>query len=169
MDIKFRDLEADEIECRIGQVSKQGTGLSLLLYKTARTDARILDETVGPTNWANDFKSIDGKLFCGIGVKDGEDWVWKWDTGTESNMEAQKGEASDSFKRAGFKWGIGVALYDTPFIWVPSDKCNLSNGKCFDKFSVAKVKYNLDGHITGLAIRNDKTGKIVFIHNEEEK
>ena len=99
---RFRLLTADEIECRISQISDKG--LSLLLYKTARTDANLLDET--SFLWQNDFKVVDGVLYGGIGIWDDEIalWVWKWDAGTESNTEAEKGRASDAFKRAGFKW-----------------------------------------------------------------
>ena len=102
---RFRTLRADEIECRIATV-KPDKGVSVLLYKTARTDADLLDETFGPEFWENDFKLIDGVLYGGIGIdydKTGEGLVWKWDAGTESNTEAEKGRASDAFKRAGFK------------------------------------------------------------------
>ena len=113
---KFRLLKADEIECRISQISDKG--LSILLYKTARTDANMLDEVVGPDNWENDFKVVDGVLYGGIGIFfDNGKEIWKWDAGTESNMEAEKGRASDAFKRAGFKWGIGRELYTAPFYY----------------------------------------------------
>ena len=48
---QFRTLTAREIECRVAQIGKNGNGLSLLLYKDARCDQAILDETVGPMNW----------------------------------------------------------------------------------------------------------------------
>ena len=121
----FRLLMEPEIECRIAEIRKDGRSLSLLLYKTARTDAAMLDEVYGPENWQNDFKILDGKLYGGIGIPFGDQWVWRWDCGTESNMEAEKGQASDAFKRAGFKWGIGAELYTSPRITVPSDKCNI--------------------------------------------
>ena len=101
---KFRLLRPDEIECRVQKCSEKG--VSLLLYKTARTDADLLDETVGAENWENDFKLVDGVLYGGLGVNYGNGLVWKWDAGTESNTEAEKGRASDAFKRAGFKHGI---------------------------------------------------------------
>ena len=164
--IEFRPLKAEDVEVRVGQCSDKGC--SLLLYKTARLDASVLDETVGPENWQNDYRSIDGKLFCGIGCrfKDGE-WVWKWDTGTPSNMESQKGEASDAFKRAGFKWGIGTELYTAPFIWVNADKCNLREGKngrkqCYDDFRVTDLEVD-DGQIVKLTIVNmNKKGAVVY-------
>ena len=160
---KFRLLRADEIECRISQISDKG--LSLLLYKTARTDANLLDETVGFDRWQNDFKVVDGVLYGGIGIltyvgvsqPDGHSefktiWNWKWDAGTESNTEAEKGRASDAFKRAGFKFGIGRELYTAPRIWISADKCNIQNRKCYDSFEVEKIVYNEKQEISGLSI-----------------
>ena len=142
----FRLLRADEIECRVQKVTQKG--VVLLLYKTARTDADLLDETVGPDRWQNDFKVVDGTLYGGIGIiypeANGE-CFWKWDAGTESNTEAEKGRASDAFKRAGFKWGIGRELYSSPFTFIPAAKCNIkeSNGRfaCYDEFEVADIQY----------------------------
>lgn len=115
----FRNLDKDEIEVRVGSFNKSRTGFSALLYKTARTDARIFDETFGPMGWQCDYRSIDGKLFCRIYVydKDTREWIAKENVGTESNTEKEKGEASDALKRAGFTWGCGVELYTAPFIW----------------------------------------------------
>ena len=160
---KFRALRADELECRIAQVKPKG--LSLLLYKTARTDANLLDETVGPENWENDFKVVDGVLYGGIGIYDEakDRWNWKWDAGTESNTEAEKGRASDAFKRAGFKWGIGRELYTAPFIWVSSDRCKIENGKCYEKFDVKEIQY-VDDEIRSLTIVNQK-GEVVYTMN----
>ena len=150
----FRLLTADEIECRISQINDKG--LSLLLYKTARTDANLLDEKYGPFDWQNDFKVVDGVLYGGIGIYDEHDdvclWVWKWDAGTESNTEAEKGRASDAFKRAGFKWGIGRELYTAPRIWISADKCNIKDRKCYDTFTVEKIVYNDKQEISGLSI-----------------
>lgn len=143
----FRLLRAEEIECRVSRCNEKGA--NLLLYKTARTDADLLDETVGPENWQNDFEMIDGVLYGGIGIKCGEEWIWKRDAGTESNTEAEKGRASDAFKRAGFKWGIGRELYSSPSIFIPAGKCTIKdsekNGKkvyaCYDKFDVYDIEY----------------------------
>lgn len=162
---RFRLLTADEIECRVSTIKEKG--LSLLLYKTARTDANLLDETVGEENWSNDFKLIDGVLYGGICVDYGQGWVWKWDAGVESNTEAEKGRASDAFKRAGFKHGIGRELYTAPFIWIPREKCNIEknqSGKlsCYDSFEVEQISYNKKQEIFSLAIRNAKTGNRVF-------
>lgn len=180
--MKFRDLTANEIEVRVSRITN--AGVELLLFKDARCDMRILDETVGPENWQSKFYECKGTLFCSVGilVERGvtaigggnvlKEWVWKDNAGAPSNMEAQKGEASDAFKRACFTWGIGRELYTAPRIFVYADKCkSLKQGKngkmqCYDHFSVAKIKV-VDGRIVGLAIRNDDTGKVVFTHVED--
>lgn len=115
----MRSLNADEIEVRIGTVGEKG--VSLLLYKSARTDMQILDETFGAMNWQKDYKEIKGNLYCGIGIWDADkcQWIWKWDCGTESNTEKEKGEASDAMKRSSVNWRIGRELYTAPFIFLP--------------------------------------------------
>lgn len=153
----FRLLRADEIECRVSRITEKG--VVLLLYKTARTDADLLDERFGPERWTNDFKVVDGTLYGGIGIDLGEGFVWKWDAGTESNTEAEKGRASDAFKRAGFKWGLGRELYSAPFTFIPVGKCRIVNGKCYDKFSVADIEYENE-RISYLRIEKD--GATVF-------
>lgn len=124
MGISFRKLRAEEIECRVGQKTKDGNKYSVLLFKTARTDMSLLDETVGTDNWQSEHYEVKGKDFCRIGIRiernNGSEWVWKSDCGSESNVEAEKGESSDSFKRAGFQWGIGRELYSAPKIWLDS-------------------------------------------------
>lgn len=155
---EFRTLRADEIECRVGQATERG--VTLLLYKTSRTDVDILNETVGPENWTNEPKIIDNNLWMGIGIWDESknDYVWKWSVGTESNMESQKGEDSDAIKRSGFRWGLGLELYSAPFIYIPADKCNLmqKNGRwtTYDRFMVAKISYDENRKINGLQIIN---------------
>ena len=157
--MKFRDLTSEEIEVRVQSVAKNDKGVILLLYKDARVDQNVLDETVTPKYWQKDYYEANGILFCKVGINVGaltgtyDTWVWKSDCGSESNIEAQKGEASDAFKRACFNWGIGRELYTAPFIYVPADKCNISNGKCFDKFAVERIK-TVNKHIVGLSIVN---------------
>lgn len=162
--MNFRKLNADEIDCRISTVSEKG--LSLLLYKDARVDMRILDETVGAENWQRKHELINGNLFCNVGIKCGTEWVWKQDVGVESYTEKEKGQASDSFKRACFNWGIGRELYSAPFIWIPADKCNLYNkaGKmtCNDRFEVTSIGYDDNGNINHLVIKNNKTQMVVY-------
>ena len=168
---KFRLLKPDEIECRVSTINEKG--LSLLLYKTARTDANLLDETVGPENWENDFKVVDGVLYGGIGIYDPQmdRWIWKWDAGVESKTEAEKGRASDAFKRAGFKHGIGRELYTAPRIWIMPDKYSTKEVKgktvCADSFSVSEIEYNKACEITRLVISNDKRGVDVFVWTQK--
>lgn len=168
--MNFRELRAEEIEVRVSRVTN--SGVDLLLYKDSRCDMRILDETVGPENWQSDFYECKGTLFCKVGIligrSDGScDWVWKANAGAPSNMEAQKGEASDAIKRACYTWGIGRELYTAPRIHVYADHlASLKQGRngnmqCYDRFSVVKIKY-ADKRIVGLAIRNDDTGELVF-------
>ena len=155
--MKFRRLNKNEIDVRVSIV--KDAELGLLLYKDARVDQNILDETVGALNWQRDHKELKGNIYCGIGLQnaDGE-WVWKWDAGVESNTEAVKGEASDSFKRAGFNWGIGRELYTAPFIRI---KKGLFYDKR-DKFSVTKIGYDENGNIDELSIYNETLKKVVF-------
>ena len=171
MKIEFRKLEANEIECRIGMI-KEG-GLSLLLYKDARCDMNVLDETVGPLNWKREHTRDNKNCIVSIWDEDKLQWVSKEDTGTESNTEAEKGLASDSFKRACVNWGIGRELYTAPFIWVKNGDAAIAQiggkFKCFDTFSVAKLTYTKNGEIDGLAIRNNKTKEIVFTKMPKEK
>lgn len=157
MELKFRDLKADEIECRVAQVSREGKGFSLLLYKDARTDMSILDETVGAMNWKKHYDLIDGQLFCTIEIWDAEKkmWIGKQDVGIESNTEAEKGRASDAQKRSGFAWGIGRELYTAPFIWITDGDPKQ------DRFEVESITIE-NKRITALAIKNKKTGAIVY-------
>ena len=160
----MRKLKADEIECRVAQVSAKGC--TLLLYKTARTDVTILTETYGEY-WQNDFKVIDGKMYGGIGVwnKELNQWIWRWDCGTESNTEAEKGQASDCFKRAGFKFLIGQELYKAPFIFVQCETVKEGNKYVlvnkYVKYSVSDIGYSDNGDINRLKIE-DNHGNTVF-------
>ena len=163
---KFRDLNANEIECRVGMV--KANGLTLLLYKDARVDMTLLDETVGSANWQREHYDVKGNLYCRVGIKLDGEWVWKSDCGTESNAEAEKGESSDSFKRACVNWGIGRELYTAPFIWIKAEDCNINNGKCHDKFTVEKIQIT-DKRITGLAIRNESLNRRVYVYYENQK
>lgn len=167
----FRKLKAEEIECRVAQISDKG--LSLLLYKDARCDMNILDETVGEMNWKREHTRDNKNCIVSIYDKDKKEWIGKEDTGTESFTEAEKGLASDSFKRACVNWGIGRELYTAPKIWISADKYEIKTGPkgkpaCYDKFSVAKLTYKANGDINGLAIVNDKTKKVVFIKEEDK-
>ena len=156
MDIRL--LKANEIECRIGTF-KESKGISLLLYKDARVDMRILDEVFGFDGWEREHQLIDGKLFCTVRVwsEKRNCWISKQDVGTESNTEKEKGQVSDSFKRACFNLGIGRELYTSPFIWIPS---SMGYSK-YEKFEVKEIGYNEDREINMLVIVDSK-GKECF-------
>jgi hypothetical protein len=172
----FRALKADEIEVRVAQVKK--TGVSLLLYKNARVDMAILDETFGPMNWKRSHQLIGDRLYCTVEIWDEgkKQWIAKQDVGTESYTEKEKGQASDSFKRACFNVGIGRELYTAPFIWVNPQQVQISesNNKftTFDKFVVEKIDTR-DGVIKQLSIVNltltAKAGKTIRAFVKTEK
>lgn len=163
---KIRLLRADEIECRAASVNENG--VNLLLYKDARVDQKILDETFGMFGWKRSHQCINGNLYCTVEVYDNESgcWVAKQDVGTVGNYEKEKSQASDSFKRACFNWGIGRELYSAPFIWVASRDAQIrkKDGKyyCTDHFHVSSIGYS-NGEITSLTIKNDsQKGKTVY-------
>lgn len=161
----FRDLKENEIDVRVAMCKENG--VSLLLYKDARCDMNILDETVGQFNWKREHVRDNSNCIVSIWDKEKSQWISKEDTGSESNTEKEKGLASDSFKRACFNWGIGRELYTAPFIWISADKCNIKNfnGKCScnDKFIVEKIKIE-NKVIVGLAIINQTSGNRVFVY-----
>lgn len=170
---KFRLLRADEIDCRVSQVKEKRFTCTLLLYKDARCDMNILDETVGPFNWQREHILIDGQLFCRVGIREefenySTGFVWKEDVGTESYTEAEKGRASDSFKRACFNWGIGRELYTAPEIEV---KCNIVEWKgkktTFDKFVVDEIGYDRHEQISHIVITKDGTKVFEWDRQEE--
>ncbi|MDW5300724.1 MAG: hypothetical protein SA378_11420 [Sedimentibacter sp.] len=162
----FRGLRPDEIEVRVGSVSAKGA--SLLLYKDARCDMNILDEVYGPEGWQRKHEVINNNLYCGIGIwnKDIEQWVWKWDCGTESFTEKEKGEASDAFKRAAFNIGIGRELYTGGFIFAncPTKAkqpkgFELDNPYQFSGAKVTDIQYKETENkreIIGLVIKDSK-------------
>ena len=156
----MRVLKPEEIECRLQTATeKQAT---YLLHKTARTDVSILSECYGD-KWKNDFHNIDGKLFCTISVWNDEikSWVSRSNVGTESNIEKEKGEASDAIKRAGFMWGIGSELYTAPTIKVDISSKDMYNGKCTLKLSVKEIEISKEHKITKLILA-DIWGNIRF-------
>lgn len=167
--MEFRLLTKDEIEVKVKQVTEKGA--VALLYKTARTDMSLLDETVGAENWQTDYREIKGNLYCGIGIWfNGErGYVWKWNCGTESREDGEgnekKGEASDAFKRAGTTWGIGRELYTAPFIFL-NVETKEKNGKYyladkFQTFEVSEITYNDNRTIKSVTIV-DNHGTVVY-------
>ena len=160
--LQFRTLNADEIECRVGTTNTKG--VSLLMYKDARVDMRLLDEVVGCMNWKREHQLINGNLFCTVSIRNAAtgEWVSKQDVGVESNTEKEKGQASDAFKRACFNWGIGRELYTCPFVWInlnESEWYQGTDGKKRPKtrFSVKDIQYT-EGKVSYLCIV-DESGK----------
>lgn len=168
---QIRTLTPREIDCRISQIKT--TGLQLLLYKDARVDMDILDETVGAMNWKREHSRDNANCTVSIWDDEKKQWVSKEDTGTESNTEAEKGLASDSFKRACVNWGIGRELYTAPFIWITPQLCDIKTDggkpRCFDRFEVTEIGYNEHREITKLVIANVTKKQIVFAMGKDEK
>lgn len=166
-DVAIRLLRAEEIECRIATINEKG--VSLLLFKDARVDQKLLDETFTPFGWKRSHQVIDGNLYCTVEVwdKEKEQWIGKQDVGTMSYTEKEKGQASDSFKRACFNWGIGRELYTAPFIWISAEKVNIQKKEreqkffTYDRFHVWSIHYDEEDKINAVAIVNQKN-EIVY-------
>lgn len=169
----FRRLNADEIECRVSTVNDNGC--SLLLYKNARVDQNLLDEAFGVFGWQRTHQLIGDRLYCTVSIYDKEtgQWISKQDVGTESNTEKEKGQASDSFKRACFNLGIGRELYTAPFIWISKEnvKLELKSGTnkltTRDTFFVSDIGYDAKGNINHLVIYKNKPRVKVFTLNSD--
>lgn len=172
MKLEFRPIRADEVDVRIARVLRNGTGLQLLFYKDARVDQNILDETVGAMNWQRHHARDNANCIVSIWDEDKKQWVSKEDTGTESNTEAQKGLASDSFKRACFNWGIGRELYTAPNVLLFNKGNNnlfkVENGKCYDRFTVTELDVK-NGYITHVVVSNESLNKAVYVWDRAQK
>ena len=165
-------LSSEDIEVKIKQVTKSGA--LALLYKTARTDRKILNKVFGPLNWTSDFKMVNDTLFCGIGIREnfGDPFVWKWESGGEAETPLddgakKKATTSDAFKRAGYAVGIGEELYSSPFIWLDVETeqrgGNYYLKDKFAKYVVTHIEYNKDTRvITELEICNAKSDVCVY-------
>ena len=170
-------LQPEDIEVKVKKVI-EGRAL-LLLYKTARVDMAILDQVFGPENWCNDYREIKGNLYCGIGIREDadHDFIWKWDCGIESKEDDEgnqkKGEASDAFKRAGFKVGIGRELYTAPTIWIDAETFKGNGDKSFKlmdsaaKYSVKEIEY--DDKVISRVVIVDRFGEQVYPSKKAKK
>lgn len=170
MSIKFPLLTADQIEVKIKQCTEKGA--VALLYKTARTDMELLDSTLGAGNWFNEYTEVKGNLFCTIYMREDaqSDWVAKQDCGIESRADSdgneKKGEASDAFKRAGFRCGIGRELYTAPFVFLKVATMKNDRGKYdlvdrYKRYSVSSIGYDEQSRINDLVVADD-AGTIVY-------
>ena len=167
-----RLLRADEIEVRISQINERG--VSLLIFKDARADIRLLNETFGPFGWRRSHQLIGNSLFCTVEVLDKETGIWvaKQDVGTSGTTEPEKTAASDSFKRACTCWSLGVELYSSPRIYIPSDRVKIhKQGEryvTYEQFHVDKIEYSEEREITYLRIMNS-SNVVVFEWKKPKK
>ena len=163
---KIRLLKANEIDVRVARQTKDR--VELLLYKDARCDMAILDETYGTFGWQREHLFKDGLCYCAVKIWDDEkqQWVTKEDVGVESNTEKEKGQASDAFKRACFNVGIGRELYSAPRIFVQLEQNEMYDGKIsqFVKFYVGHIAYDDDRKISELTI-TDNRGRVRYDMN----
>lgn len=169
---KFRPLNPDEVELRVAQSGKTKEGrvwAQYLIYKDARVDQRLLDETVGPLSWQKSYSIIDGNLYCTVSIWNDElgEWIGKQDVGTKSNTEEEKGQASDAFKRACFNWGIGRELYSAPDIYITLEEgeYTIKGDKIYPKNGIFKVSVmdvdEVKRVITNLVV-TDRYGAVRF-------
>ena len=175
--MQIRLLTADEIECKAITVKKntQGYFVQVALYKDARCDMNILDETFGPFGWQRTHQEINGAIYCTLSIFDEEHgrWIQKQDVGAEGSAAAgkEKGQASDSFKRACVNVGIGRELYTAPKIWIqlePSEVKSLGNDKytTYVRFDLIHIEY-VDRKISSLVIQ-DNNNKVRYVLNAPE-
>ena len=171
---EIRLLTKEDIEVRVAQTlaGNNKVRVNLLLYKNARVDMKILDELFTPMGWKRTHKLIGDRLYCCVEVYNPEtkEWICKEDVGVESNTEAEKGQASDSFKRACVNWGIGRELYTAPKITIELNeneytKDQNSRIKVWAYFSVKSIGYDSKTRtITSLEIQ-DKFGNVRYSMN----
>jgi len=176
MELKFPLLTADDIEVKVKQITAKGA--IALLYKNARTDMNVLDSVVGVMNWHDTYREVKDNLYCAISIYDADkkEWVSKEDCGIESRKDDEgnqkKGEASDAFKRAGFKWGIGRELYTSPFIFLNCPTQAKTGSKSFElvdryaRFSVKSIGYDKANSINALIIVDKKGNQVYKIGQE---
>lgn len=138
-----------ELPCkwRVQSFSQNKPMAQCVAYIDARQVMDLLDEVVGTENWQDDYKQADGMLFAGIGIKIDNQWVWKWDTGAESNIEKDKGHVSDAFKRAGVKWGIGRFLYSKDIKYLTANEKKTQNNKPYVVDDSGKRVFDITKHI----------------------
>lgn len=152
--LKFRKLRADEIQVRPTDTKHKGSCL-LLLYQDARCAMNILDETVGQFGWQKQYQNINGNIYCGIGIHNDTEWVWKWDAGAftakEEDMQS-KADASDATKRAAVCWGIGRELYNTPKIKVLCPNSYYFNDKMNMSFTVDRIEWDDNDNLKELVV-----------------
>lgn len=133
---------------RVQSFSKNKPTATCVAYINSRDVQERLDKVVGCNNWQDAYKEVKGNLYAGIGIKIDGEWIWKWDCGTESNQDAEKGEASDSFKRAAVKWNIGRFLYDLEVKYVKANEVKTNSNHPFPVDDQGKRIWDLTKHFS---------------------
>lgn len=151
---KIRTLKAEEIEVRVQSV-KNGKA-NMLLYINSRAATDLLDETYGMENWTIEYKEVAGQIYGKLSIWDNDNsrWIFREDTGSESNVEANKGLASDIVKRCIVRFGV-TELYSSPKIQIDDD------GYGNTGYKVTEITYDDRRNITHLVIAN-RFGKETF-------
>lgn len=162
--MEFRVLRSNEIQVRPTDTKEKGKA-TLLLYQDARCAMDILDESVGSENWQKEYYEVKGNVYCKIGILTENGWVWKADCGTESNVDAEKGEASDAFKRAAVCWGIGRELYSSPKIRIACPDNYYWKDKMTMTFTVKEIVWGENKELKSLIIL-DKYGREAYNYSE---
>ena len=158
---KIRTLRAEEIEVRTQSVKNNKA--NMLLYINSRSATDLLDETYGMENWMIEYKDVAGQIYGRLSVYDTETdrWVVREDTGSESNVEAEKGLASDILKRCIVRLGV-TELYSSPKIQWEDD------GYGNTGYKVSEIEYDDRRNITHLVIVN-RFGKEQFRWDRTQK
>ena len=177
---EIRLLSKEDIDVRVAQTNTYNNNgqaivkVSLLLYKHARVDMKILDELFTPMGWKRTHKLIGDRLYCQVEVYDQskKEWICKEDVGVESNTEAEKGQASDSFKRACVNWGIGRELYTAPKVSVTLNEREYTRGqdgriKVWASFSVKSIGYDVASRTINTLEIQDKDGNVRYAMGTE--
>lgn len=138
-----KPLTLAEIDFRVQSVNNGGYA-TILAYKDARVDINRLNKVFGVGYWQRKHELINGNLFCSVGIWNNEikEWCYVQDVGKESYTEKEKGQASDSFKRACFNLGIGIELYDYPLISIKLHDSEWTKGEG-NKPNRTTYKFNL--------------------------
>lgn len=167
-DLNFRYLKPNELQIKCTDTKYKGSA-TLLIFKDARVDMKVLDETCGRFGWQKDYKEIDGKVYCGVGILNREtnEYIWKWDTGTEGNFEAEKSEASDAFKRACFAWGLGRSLYNTPRVRIKCPDTYYQGDRLTMSFTVKSIAWDEQTDECIDLVIVDRNGHIVYDLNNQ--
>ena len=166
MKLEFRDLRPEELEVRVGNTLKNQKGetyaFQVMIYKTARADMQVLDETLGVFGWKNNYYQVKNTMVCSISIWDSEkqQWINKDNGGDDDfNTEQIKAELSDSMKRAGFNVGIGRKLYTLNKLYMVIEISEENTTK--SRYAVQDIEYDKLG-ITHIVIINTKTKKVVL-------